>query len=96
MIRGRLLTCGIHDVLGPYTDAVLHIEDCTIDRDSIQKRGGEVGVVKKSSPFIESQLRGYDGSFMLVSASHEIEKQARLFILGGNVAQFVNQKYVVG
>ncbi|GAH61734.1 unnamed protein product [marine sediment metagenome] len=91
-----MFACGIHDVLGPYADAVFHIENSAIDRDSIQKRGGEVGIVKKSTPFIESQLRGYDGGFMLVSASHKIEKQTCLFILGGNVAYLVNQKYVVG
>ena len=77
---------GIHDLLGAYANAVFHVEDSTIDSDSIKKRGGEMGVLKEAAPFIESQLGGYDGGAALMSASHQIEKKAGLLFFVRNVA----------
>jgi len=86
----HLLAGGVEDVLRADADAVLHVEHRAVDGDSIQERGGEVGVVKKLPPFAEPQLRGEDAGGVLVPASHEVEKQPRLFLVGGDVADFVD------
>ena len=41
-----LFACCIYDFLGAYANAVFHIEDCTIDGDSIEERGSQMRVTK--------------------------------------------------
>ena len=45
---------GIHDLLGAYANAVFHVEDSTIDGDSIKQGGSEMGVLKEAAPFVKS------------------------------------------
>ena len=40
---------GIHDLLGAYANAVFHVEDSTIDGDSIKQGGSEMGVLMKNA-----------------------------------------------
>ena len=42
--RNLAFACCVYDFLGAYADAVFHIEDGTIDGDSIEERGSEMGV----------------------------------------------------
>ena len=80
--RRGLFVRGVHDVLGSYADTVFHVEHRTVYRDSVQKRGGEVGIVKKPAPFVKPELGCDDRCLSPMSAPHEIEEQAHLFGLG--------------
>ena len=53
-IAAALFTRGIQDLFGTYANAIFHVEDSTIDGDSIKKGSSEMGVLEEAAPFVKS------------------------------------------
>ena len=49
-----LFFCGVDNIFCPDTDAVFHVENSTVYRDSVQQRCGEMFVFEKTVPFFEA------------------------------------------
>ena len=84
------LFCCVEDILSADTLAVFHVKDNTVGCHSIQKSSNNVGIMKKGSPFIEAKLSRNDGGRFLVSPPEKIKEKAGLFLLTGNITEFIN------
>ena len=79
-----------------YADAFGHIEDCAVLGDAVKNGGGEVAVIDKRTPLIETELGGDDGAAFLMAHLHKIEEETGLDFIKRSIPHFIDEEAVDG
>ena len=83
--------------LGPILEApgvVSGLDDLAVVRQTIEERGGHLGVAEDGRPFAEGQVGGDDDRGALVEPADEVEQQLASGLGEGQVAELVEDDEV--
>ena len=89
----RLLFCAAFAV-GEPVRLIAGLNDRTMMRDAIQKRGCHLGVTEDRDPFAELQVRRDDDTGLLIELADEMEQQRATGFGERYVAQLVDDDAV--
>lgn len=81
---------------GAQASALSHIDDMTVFSQAINKRGGEMVVPEKGTPFAETQVGSDESGFLPVTLLHQGEEKPDLNRFHFNISDLVDEQQVPG
>ena len=70
------------------------LDDLAMMGETVEQRGGHLGVAEDGRPFAEGEVGGDDDRSALVDPAHEVEEQLPAGLSEGQVAEFVEDDEV--